>query len=498
LHILVDRTVADVFGDAARELARVTLQEIGTLYADASTLAPLRFSASEAAALAFSADPAGGLWSSDPAAAMAATLVLKSLGGPAVSLVASIATRFASGPPGTYMKRELVADLRSEIFPELRNEVRTYTESVGARLESLFDSLATAINGAAEQARDEELGSIARAIALSERGGDPQREANELAARAAEIESELSAAAEIVDRFLAREPEITPADAGPEMLRRARTEARFDEETYGRGLRPQRWRVAVLGGLRRGKSSLINAFAGTRVLHDETAGGLAFPVHVRYGPQERAYALQADATWQEIEIESALDAATQNPILIETPWSLPRELVLVHVPAFDAGSALGEEIAMVAAGQASETLCLFSRQLSDRELDLYARVADLGRPVSFVHTIADNETPSERRAVIELAKQYLDERKIPVTRVFTVSTLDYANAKRERRAPAPWNELGALISTLEAHAEEHMQRLARRERLATGAPPPPAAEEPAPSAEGVRARLGRLFRRRTK
>ena len=109
-------------------------------------------------------------------------------------------------------------------------------------------------------------------------------------------------------------------------------------------------------------------------------------------------------------------------------------------------------------------LALFSRQLSDRELELYGRVAEFGTPMTFVHTIADNEAPTERRNVVMLADRYLTERGITPQRIFTVSTLEYRQAVEEHRAPAAWNELLALIATLESHADEHMQRLARIDR----------------------------------
>jgi hypothetical protein len=208
----------------------------------------------------------------------------------------------------------------------------------------------------------------------------------------------------------------------------------------------------VIGAFKRGKSSLINGIAGTRVLPDEGSDvELRFPVHVRYGAVPRTYALSDDAAWDEIPAAEMLEAALRTPLLVETPWDLPRELVLVHAPPFDSGFSLAEEIVSAAAGSASEILCLFSRQLSDRELDLYSRLASLGKPMTFVHTIADNETPTDRRNVVTLADRYLRERGITPQRIFTVST-------REQGA---WNELGALRATLVAHAEEHMERLRR-------------------------------------
>ena len=78
--------------------------------------------------------------------------------------------------------------------------------------------------------------------------------------------------------------------------------------------------------------------------------------------------------------------------------------------------------------------------------------------------MADHEDAAERRNVVMLADRYLRERAIVPQRIFTTSTLEYREALEAGRAPAGWNELVALRSTLEAHAEEHMARLARGER----------------------------------
>ena len=138
--------------------------------------------------------------------------------------------------------------------------------------------------------------------------------------------------------------------------------------------------------------------------------------------------------------------------------------MLVHTPAFDSGVALANDIVIAAASAASEILALFSRQLSDRELELFGRIAPSGKPMTFVHTMADHEDSAERRNVVMLADRYLRERAIVPQRIFTTSTLEYREALDAGRAPAGWNELVALRSTLEAHADEHMARLARAER----------------------------------
>jgi GTPase SAR1 family protein len=491
LHVIVDRTLGEVVEHFAREVSAALFAEYDRELAGAQRDLPLRFSFGQAAAKAFGAGGHGSLWADDPEHALCATIVLEAIGGPAISLVHAIAQRFANATPGAYMKRELTADLRAEIWPQFREELLAFVSAVAANIRKIADAYAAALDGALQLALDAAGGSIERALASRDREDDADRAILAMSERKALLQALTKRIDGLVEGFLARGEEIAQADPGAEPVRRAHVEAQFDREAYQLGLRPQRWRVAVLGALRRGKSSLINAFAGHRVLADESAGEIAYPVHVRYGEREEAFALQPEGAWREIEIESALEEATRNPVLILTPWKLPHELVLVHAPAFDAGGETLEDVCMVTARAASEVLCLFSRQLSDRELNLYERLTQLGKPMLFIHTLADNESPSERRHVVELAQQYLQGRTIPAQRIFTVSTLEYAQAKRERRAPAGWNELDALVSTISAHAEEHMARLQRLERAQRAQPAIPAEPQP----EKPRSLLARLFSR---
>jgi hypothetical protein len=114
------------------------------------------------------------------------------------------------------------------------------------------------------------------------------------------------------------------------------------------------------------------------------------------------------------------------------------------------------------------------------------------------HTIADNESASERRTVVELAARYVRERGIDVARIFTISALDYFEAAQTKRAASGWNELGALRDTLQAHAEEHMLRLEARRRAALAATSPlPHGDAAAPERPKLRSALDRLFGRRT-
>ena len=285
--------------------------------------------------------------------------------------------------------------------------------------------------------------------------------------------------------------------AGRERVAPAET-ARFDPLTYEHGLRPERWRVAVLGAFKRGKSSLINAIAGSRVLPDEGADvEMHFPVHVRYGPEHQAYALGDDAGWNAIALDDALEAATRTPVLIETPWTLPRQLVLVHTPAFDSGFPLAARSCAPRPSSASEILALFSRQLSDRELAIYGRDRRRARSRStFVHTMADHEDGAERRNVVMLADRYLRERAIAPQRIFTTSTLEYREAldagpragglERAARAASRRSKRTPKNTCSGSRATERER--AERERLATA---PRATATPIPSERG--SFLRRLF-----
>ncbi len=496
LHIIVDRVVAHTVDDFATAIAADVARDIDVALLQCDAIVPFRFSPNDAAATAFGSEPGTSLWNGDVRTAIAATIVLEAIGGPAIGLVHDIAGRFSGRRAGQYMKREMIADLRAEIFPRFGTEVHAFAGRIGARLQRVYDELAQALAIAVVEKRDAEVGSIERALAARETGAVDSTRAM-LARRRSGLHDEMESLRTIVETFMERDEEIAPADPGSDAVRMAHADASFDPNAYDRGLRPSRWRVAVLGALRRGKSSLINAFAGKIVLTDDVAGSVRFPIHVRYGEHETAFALAGNGEWREIAFETAAAEAANSPVLVLVPWSLPRELVLVHAPAFDSGDASAEDVNVVAASHASEILCLFSRQLSDRELALYERVAEFNKPMIFAHTIADNEAPNERRHVVELATQYLRERNIPAERVFVVSAQEYDRARAQKRAPAGWNETEALRATLQAHAETHMSRLDRLAHAATEQARQPKHDhrkpsEPQPPRASI---LSRLFRK---
>ncbi|HEY0797876.1 MAG TPA: dynamin family protein [Candidatus Baltobacteraceae bacterium] len=485
MHALVDATAATVFGAFASEVATGTALELEALGRERTNLR-----VAEIAARRMGGEPGSGAWSRDLTSGLRSTIVLGAIGGPTVAFVHAVGSAFAAYSRERYMKRELGIDLRERFFPQLEADVAAFVDELARRVSEIYEDIAERLERMRRDARADLLNPIENALALSE----PQARRT----RSEQLAQQLGTIAGLVTVAQAlgnEQPGIQTVVGEPVVASAQRIP--FDTDVYHSGLRPQRWRVVVLGALRRGKSSLINAIAGTRLLQDEGAREAVFPIHVRYGEETRAFALVREGEWGIIALETAMAQAARSPILIEVPWKMPHELVLVHAPAFDSGDVQAEAIALAAADAASEVLALFSRQLSERELSVYSRVAALGKPLLFAHTLADHENAAERRTVVELAGRYLREHDIAFRRIFTVSALDFDEAAAAGRAPAAWNELGALRETLASHAEEHMQRLARRVAEGARVPAKSTHESSAPSERppALRRAFDRLFGR---
>ncbi len=322
LHILVDDTLASAMGRFAGDVADLTAKRLRADAKDAvapivaetagaARLAPIlaavaaeRLPITEDAARAFDADASSGAWSVDLETGLRGTIVLGALGGPSVSLVSAIAARFASRRSGQYMKRELIADLNADLYTGFDDEVARFVAGIGTRVERVAAGLAERVGMLSGRVRMEALGAIDRALEVQSSGGDAAEAARACDAAATAVANLATRIESHSERF-ARESRAAraehadtgvplDADAGRERVDPGTVH--FDPHTYEHGLRPERWRVAVIGAFKRGKSSLINALAGTRVLPDEGSEvELRFPVHVRYGEVPKTYALSDDA-----------------------------------------------------------------------------------------------------------------------------------------------------------------------------------------------------------
>jgi hypothetical protein len=199
LHIIVDDTVAAAIGRFAADIAELIAQRLRThakaavgdivaagragsaapqLDALLGAIAAERLPLTEDAATAFGADPASGTWSTDLETGLRSTIVLGALGGPAVGLVNAIAQRFAAAPYGTYMKRELLADLRAQLFDDFDTDVATYVDANAAHVETIAIRLGARVAELAKRVRGEALGAIETALATPILERQPQPHGN--------------------------------------------------------------------------------------------------------------------------------------------------------------------------------------------------------------------------------------------------------------------------------------------------------------------------------
>ena len=162
------------------------------------------------------------------------------------------------------MKRELIADLDAGLSPEFDREVGALRRRHRRTRRKIARRCSPRRIAERRRARaSETLGAIDRARAATQPGdpaGAPPRaprakrlRCERLATRSTRAPSaSRTRAARSARRLHTRSPR-----AGATAPRRSGRA--FDPRTYEHGLRPERWRVAVLGAFRRGKSSLINA-----------------------------------------------------------------------------------------------------------------------------------------------------------------------------------------------------------------------------------------------
>ena len=349
------------------------------------------------------------------------------------------------------------------------------------------------------QKRDADLGSIERALRAHD-SNDAGAVRGALAARRAEIDRSGRAAR-------ARRRIVHGARRG-DRAGRSRARRRCAPRTRTpRSIRVVRSRPAARAlARRRARGSAARQVAASstrlpagRVLTDDVAGSVRFPIHVRYGEREQAYCLDDDGAWHEIAFERARRRPPPKPpCCCSCRGSLPRELVLVHAPAFDSGDPDAEDVNVAVASHASEVLCLFSRQLSDRELEPL-RARRRVRPADALRAYDRRQRSAARNGATSSSSpaEYLKARAIPGrARLHGLGTRIRAGARARRARRPAGTKPKRSAATLEAHAEVHMARLdALGERTRDAAPAPAdEAPEPATAHEGAPGFFARLLR----
>ncbi len=235
LHILVDGTLGEVVQTFASQVSDAVFDEYDRALEAANAVLTMRFSPAQAAAAAFGASGNGNLWTADPQRALCASIVLDAIGGPAIAIVHAVGARFSATPPGSYMKRELTADLHATIWAAFREEMHAFAGGIAQRIAGVADAYTLALDDALARVRDTVLGSIDRATTVQERFVNPREAADTLARRAQEIQTLLDDVGERVQAFLTHGEEIAAADAGAEAVRRAHVGAQLDREAIGWG-----------------------------------------------------------------------------------------------------------------------------------------------------------------------------------------------------------------------------------------------------------------------
>ena len=87
LHTIVDRVFAQVVDEFALSTARDARDRLDAALGRAEAIVPLRFSPSDGRHARSEAEPGTSLWNGELSHAIAATVVLEAIGGPAIGLV---------------------------------------------------------------------------------------------------------------------------------------------------------------------------------------------------------------------------------------------------------------------------------------------------------------------------------------------------------------------------------------------------------------------------
>ena len=409
LHILADRVVAHVTGDFAQAVANAVVDDLDARLEAARALVPLRWSAGEAAARAFGTQAGATLWSGDVRAAIASTIVFEAIGGPSIALVSDIAARFAARRSerrvhearelgGRFAQRNLSAAARrnrvvrrrvrgstathlrrSRQSGRARRRRKTRRRSRQHRTRACRHTAAAICVGTRTRAARAQRGDRARSRCRPRthrrfhgtRGGDrtgrPRTRGGARSSR----------------RSLVRSERVRPRPA-PRTLARRRP-----RRAPARKIEPHQ-------RLRRHAPCLPTDVAGQRPLSDSRA--------FRRTRRRRSHWAARRRVASRCRSNAAAAKRRTRPFSSWYRGNCPNNSCWCTRPHSTPATPTRADVNLPSSrAHASEVLCLFSRQLSDRELELYERVAEFGRPMLFAHTIADNEAPNERRHVVELA-----------------------------------------------------------------------------------------------
>jgi predicted GTPase len=228
-----------------------------------------------------------------------------------------------------------------------------------------------------------------------------------------------------------------------------------------------RFYLACIGQFKRGKSTLINALVGERILPVGFVPVTAVPTVIRYGAHKKARIQFRDGAWQQIDA-SDLDQYVSEEHNPENAKGVEGAEVFVPSDLLSTGMCLVDTpgLGSVFAGNTATTQAFIPHidaalvvvgsdpPLAGEELVLVEAVGRQVQHLILVLNKADRASEAEKAAAVRFTKQVLEKRlHHSVGPVFEVSATD----QLERRGPE--REWGKLLAALELLVKDSGRQL---------------------------------------
>jgi len=262
------------------------------------------------------------------------------------------------------------------------------------------------------------------------------------------------------------------------LLRLAALASEFGAEEIGEEARALaervsegRFYVACVGQFKRGKSTLLNALTGQRVLPSAVVPITTVPTVIRYGPAIRARVRHADADWRDVPVASLEDYVSEekNPenrkqvtgVEVFVPSRLLASgMCLVDTPGL--GSVFSGNTAATQAFvphiDAALVVLGADPPIAGEELTLVEEVGRQVKDLLVVLNKADRTTDQEREVARSFTRRVLEGRlRRTVNVIYEIS----ASERLDGRGPMrDWEKLVHALESLVAESGKSLVRTA--------------------------------------
>jgi GTP-binding protein EngB required for normal cell division len=218
-----------------------------------------------------------------------------------------------------------------------------------------------------------------------------------------------------------------------------------------------RFYVACMGEFKRGKSTLVNALLGERLLPAGIVPVTTVPTVVRYGSRRGARVRLSSGRWEEVDLGALEDYVSEerNPenqkgvevveVFLPAPI-LASGMCLVDTPGLGSVFAAGSRATRAFIPHVDVGLVVVGTDppLTGEELALIETVASQVHTLIVVLNKADRVSSAERDVAVAFAKQVIERRLgRTVDRIYEISAVE----RLERRGPE--RDWPALVKTLD-------------------------------------------------